>query len=489
MLKTFVLSFFLTFTAAAEDSTFKISVYSFPRNLEPQLQTTSVSYLFQNIYRNLFIYTDQNTLVPDLASSCSRNKTKTVLTCKLKKDIKWSNGLPIKAQDFIDTYKRILKPENKYLKPDLLFPIKNAKEIYLGQKDITTLGIKAVSDGELEFTFEKPDHEFEYNLSTFFLSPTKGPTEIKDKAQFITNGPYRPKSWDYGKSFTIESNPHYPGHPRPDVQFVAVPEDSVTLRLYEKNELSIVRRLPTLLIPKYKDRQDFISLPVLRFDYLGLSGNLSLDLRKKIAHSLNYPEWQKLMFSKGQPGCMGLPKEWFNEPKPCLELKKIPATDSPAGPLRFHYSTQGGDDHRRTSEWLQNQWKTNAGLNFQVRGIENKTFVAELKNNPPDVFRKGLAPDRPTCSGILENFTSGHPENYIKNQSPVFDKLVEDLRQSSSKKRQTELCRKGFDWLMDQYLLIPTGSYDFSILISPKFKGWKLNQLNQLDLKDLRPNN
>jgi oligopeptide transport system substrate-binding protein len=480
--------FFLVilFPLSLAADTFKISIYTFPRNLQPQLQSSAVSYLFQNIFRNLYLYDGKKGLVLDFAEKCGRNPENTVLKCKLKKNLKWSNGDAIVAQDFVDTYKRILDPKNKYIRPDLLFTVKNAKEIYLGTKKPDELGVKAVSPREIQFDFEKPDSEFEYNLANFYLSPTKGDYEIKDGRQYLTNGPYKLKSWNAGKNLTLESNAYYPGHPRPLVEFLIIDEDTVSLRLYEKGEMSIVRRLPTLLIPKYRDRKDFVSLAALRFDYLGMGPELKNDplTRKILATSLNYPEWQNLLFSKGRPGCIEFPPAWGHFKK-CFDFQKGQSSASKKN-LKFYYSLQGGDDNRRTAEWLQSQWKKNAGIDFQVRGIENKTFLSELKNSPPGVFRKGLAPDRPTCSGILENFTSDHPENYIQNRSPEFNKVIEELRQSSDKKTKTKLCKKAFHTLLNQYLIIPTGSYDYSMLVSPKFTGWKLNELNQLDLSHLK---
>jgi oligopeptide transport system substrate-binding protein len=471
----------------ALSATFKITIGSFMRSLQPQLQTSAVSYVSQNLFRNLFIYDQEKGLLPDLAQNCKRKNAGKTLVCTLKKDLKWNNGTTLVAQDFVDTYQKILDSKNKFLRPDLLFTVKNAKEIYLGSKPASELGVKALSKDQIQFEFTKSDQEFEHNLSSFYLSPTKGEYELKEGAKFFTNGPYMVKSWDPSKGITLESNPYYPGHPRPDVEFQVITEDTVTLRLYEKGDMSFVRRLPPLLIPKYRTRDDFVSLPVLRFDYFGMGPDLKdqPQIRKALATSLDYSALQSLLNSKGRPGCLGLPEAWFDKPLKCYELEKQKPLEGKKE-LKFYYSLQGGDGNQRSAEWLQAEWKKNLGINLQVKGIENKTFVAELKANPPSLYRKGLAPDRATCSGILENFTSDHPENYIQLKDAKFDKLVEELRETSNSSKKKKLCREGFETLINNYLLIPTGNYDFSMLVSKKFTGWKLNELNQLDLSHLK---
>ena len=472
---------------AAEAPPFKISIYSYPQTLEPQQQGSSVSYLFQNIFRNLFIYQGQGRLKPDMAKSCVRKNKGLLLQCRLRNDLRWSNGEKITALDFVQTYQQILDPKNQSQRPDFLFPVKNAKEVFEGKKKPQDLGVKATLSGELQFELAQNDEEFEYNLSTFYLSPIKGSYDFKSQQSFLTNGPYKIKSWNPGQSVLVTSDSFYPGpKDRPDVEFFYIEEDSVTLRLYDKKELHFVRRLPTLLISKYQNRKDFFSLPVLRFDYLAFGPELKAEpeIRKALSGSLDFKEWQTLLSSVGTPGCPGFPSDWVEPPRPCLK-KELVTTPRLKKNWLYLYSLQGGDDHRRTAEWLQNQWKKNLKIDFQVRGVENKNYVSEIKKNPPTVFRKGLSPDRPTCTGIMENFTSLHPENYLQTNNSEFDQLVQKMRQTSVPVNRRKLCRKALDSLLDDYKLIPTGPYNISLLASPDYNGWHLNELNQLDLNEL----
>ena len=94
--------------------------------------------------------------------------------------------------------------------------------------------------------------------------------------------------------------------------------------------------------------------------------------------------------------------------------------------------------------------------------------------------------DRPTCLAALENFESTHPENYIQFKSKKFDELLSQMRGEASEKTLKELCSKGLKMLIEPALLIPLGEMKFSILVSPKFKGWEINSLNQLFLTHLK---
>ena len=474
---------FATLPALAAKS-FSFHLSSEPSSLDPQkTKSAASSYLLNTLHRNLFRYDDDKGLVPELGEKCiSKEKS---LTCTLKKNLKFSDGTPLVAQDFLNTYKKLLSPEVAAPRADLLFKIANAKEFYEGKVPFEKVGITAPDPRTLKYTFSTLDPEFQYHLANFILAPTK-------TDPLIGTGPYRLADWKKGEKILLESNKHYVSFSArlPAVEVLFIEEDSVALQLYEKGQLSFLRRLPTLFIPQAKSRMDFHWIPVLRFDYLGFGPQLKdqEDVRRSLIYSLNYPELMKIFSAEGlPPGCAGLPKKWFPQDVPCFEydLKKV--TKKPVqGPLKMTFSSLGGEDHKRATEWMQNQWIKNAGLQVELEGKENKIFLSDLKKNPSAIFRKGIGLDRPTCLAALEQFGPEHPENFIRLSDPLFTKISTELAKPTSTKKSQQLCLEGVDFLMSRHLLIPLGPIHFAILAKKDFTGWKLNQMNQLDLSDLR---
>lgn len=476
--------------------TFRLHLSNEPSQLDPHLQKSSASsYLLQNIYRNIFIYDNKQGLVPDLGESCKREGP-LVLICKLKKGLLWSDGSALTSADFLKAYQRVLDPKTAAPRADMLFKIKNAPAIYKGQKKIETLGITAPDAQTLRFEFEEKDPDFEYNLASFLLTPVKNILKPGQKAsELIVNGPYKLIDWLPGQKIQLMSNTNYKNgnvNKRPLVEFLFINEDSVALQLYEKNELSFLRRLPTLYIPKFKTRPDFYWIPVVRFDYIGFGPELKdhPKVREALARSLNYPELQKIFSSEGVPGCPGIPSAWMTE-ELCYKLdtakakktfgedKNIPAN------MKLMYSSLGGEDHRRATEWMQAQWQKSLNLKIQLVLRENKVYLSELQQNPPALFRKGVAPDRPTCLATLETFADWSPENYIQLKDPEYQNLLKKLGEATSPQDQRKICTEGVRYLMDRYLLIPLGEIHFAVMAKKTFSGWKLNSMNQLDLASL----
>lgn len=476
-------------SAASAAPTFRLHLLGEPSNTDPALQKSSASsYLLQNLHRNLFIYDNEKGLAPELGTGCTRSGAggKTV-TCTLKKNLKWSDGSALTAGDFLRTYRRILDPSLKAPRADLLFSVKNATAVYRGEKK--ELGIQAVDDHTLKFELEEPDPDFEYNLSSPILSPRKdGGTEA-------VSGPYKVKSWEKGKRIVLTPNGFYQGGApgRPDVEMLFIEEDSTALKLFDKKELDFLRRLPTVYIPRYKSKPEFHWVPVLRLDYIGFGPKLRdrASVREALALSLDYQQLQALFHSEGRPGCPGVPESWFADGKaPCLPFdakaarKALGAEKLP--PLTFLFSALGGDDHRRAAEWEQDQWKRNLGVTVRLKSLENKLYLAEMTDHPPDLFRKGVAPDRPTCLAILETFAPGNRENYLDLKDPTFQAQLEKLRTGADEKNRRLACESALRRLIELRAFIPLGRMHFSILARPEFTGWKLNEMNQLDLAGLR---
>lgn len=481
--------------------TFRLHLSNEPSTLDPHQQKSSASsYLLQNLYRNLFVYDNDKGLVPDLGENCKR-ESPLVLVCKLKKGLQWSDGSALTAEDFLKAYQRVLDPKEASPRADLLFKIKNAPAIYKGQKKIDTLGITAPNSTTLRFEFEEKDPDFEYNLASFLLSPVKNTLKPGQKAsELVVNGPYKIADWISGQKIQLINNSKYNlgnSQKRPLVEFLFVNEDSVALQLYEKDQLSFLRRLPTLYIPKFKTRADFHWIPVVRFDYIGFGPALkgAPNVREALALSLNYKELQKIFSSEGVPGCPGIPNNWMTE-ELCYSFDAKKAKDLLAKEktrpqnLKLMYSSLGGEDHRRATEWMQSQWEKNLGLKVQLLLRENKVFLNELQQNPPTLFRKGVAPDRPTCLATLETFADWSPENYIQLKDPEFQDLLKKISEASNAgPDQRKLCTQAVRFLMDRHLLIPLGSIHFAILAKQKFVGWRLNSMNQLDLAGLESKN
>lgn len=494
----FSLVFWINLHAQTPPSTAAFHLNSEPATLDPHLQKSSAAgYALDNLYRNLLWLTPQGELKPDLAENCQRSssskKKNFQIICKLKPNLKWSNGSALTSKDFLRSYERLLHAKTQSRRADLFFPIVNAEEYYRGETDFKNVGIQAPDEKTISFTLKAKTPEFEYSLTGFYTAPS--PEEALIGKLF--SGPYQVKEWKKNQYFLLEQNKYYVAKPDltlPNVKFMFVPEDSVAFKLYQKNQLQFLRRLLTHLIPQFQKSSEYFSIPIFRFDYLGFGEYLKNqpDLRKALALSLPYDELTQLFHSKGQYGCAGLPDSFFESKAPCyqydlaaakaaLQKSKWPLDK----PLQIIYSTQGGEDHQKLATWLQIQWKKNLGLQLEIKAVESKIYMSKVKNEKQYIFRRGVAPDRVSCAAALEPFRQDDSENLLKHFHLDLDQRIEKLN-GLSLSESKKLCTALVTQMMDQYVFIPAGAFEFSILAKPQLKNWSLNQLNQLDLSQLQ---
>ena len=92
------------------------------------------------------------------------------------KDSKWTDGRTVQANDFVFSWKRLINSNSKSEASTLLYDIKNARQINLGNVSVDDLGVSAVDTYTLKITFENENVDldrFFTNLSSIALVPLR----------------------------------------------------------------------------------------------------------------------------------------------------------------------------------------------------------------------------------------------------------------------------------------------------------------------------
>ena len=123
-------------------------------------------------------------------------------------ETRWNDGTYVSADHVVYAWERIL--ENKSEAASLLYDIKNARAIKIGEGEytISDLGVRAIEDRVVEITFEgKIDYEqFLVNLTSYALVPLRKEVFNTYKTQedwakksltMITSGPFRLREVSY----------------------------------------------------------------------------------------------------------------------------------------------------------------------------------------------------------------------------------------------------------------------------------------------------
>ena len=177
-------------------------------NLDPQISVTdsAMQKVFSLTYEGLTRLDEngkwQKALMKDYTID-KDNEDEFSILITLKTSY-WSDGRTVQAADFVYSWKRLLDANAKYEAASLLYDLKNAYEIKMGDASIDDLGVAAVDTYTLQVKFEKKIdlNDFFTNCTSVALVPLREDVVTrygddlwaKKGTYIITNGPFIPKT-------------------------------------------------------------------------------------------------------------------------------------------------------------------------------------------------------------------------------------------------------------------------------------------------------
>ncbi|MBO5986533.1 MAG: peptide ABC transporter substrate-binding protein [Lachnospiraceae bacterium] len=189
-------------------------------------------------------------LVDGLAESYEHNEDYTQWTFHLRES-GWSNGEPVTADDWVYAIGAMLDGTAQLSFADFLYEIKNAREVYTKQKDVSELGVKALDDKTLVFELAYPVTYFPYLITHPMhfgydreFSEKVGVENIGTEAQYsISNGPFYVDSWEHDNLLIFKKNPYYWNKDNVKIDQVnvyVIPNQATQVNLFLNGELDVV---------------------------------------------------------------------------------------------------------------------------------------------------------------------------------------------------------------------------------------------------------
>jgi peptide/nickel transport system substrate-binding protein len=197
--------FLLTAAFVHAKDTFVFGIDSDPGNSINTI-TTGDRYglsIIKLVYSPLFMFNGPTAKVYFLAESVTPSKDFKTYTAKLRKGVKWHDGVAFTADDVVFTYEQQLKESNGgWANSQLVF-------------DGKPIVVKKVDDYTVTFTFPLLTADAEEAIANIFILPKhvyEGEKDIGTSPKNATpvgTGPYKFKAYKAGESFTFEANPDY----------------------------------------------------------------------------------------------------------------------------------------------------------------------------------------------------------------------------------------------------------------------------------------
>ncbi|MBP9914492.1 MAG: peptide ABC transporter substrate-binding protein, partial [Opitutaceae bacterium] len=209
--------------------------------------------------------------VPGVAERWDVSLDNLTYTFHLRADARWSNGAPLVAQDFLNSFRRVLTRSLGADYATMLYVVQNVEAYHKGQLlDFTQVGFAAPDAHTLIIRLEHPSPYFLSLLTNPVWFPVCLPALEKAGSpytrggpwtrpeNFVGNGPFVLKSWQPGRTIIVEKSPTY--WDATQVRLHAIyfhPTDSVDAeeRAFRAGQLHITESLPVSKVDAYRRDQ------------------------------------------------------------------------------------------------------------------------------------------------------------------------------------------------------------------------------------------
>jgi ABC-type oligopeptide transport system substrate-binding subunit len=126
-------------------------------SLDPGAASDSYSLeVLGDLYEGLTAENADGAIVPGVAASWTVDSTGTRYEFHLRHDARWSNGAPVRAQDFVNAWRRVADPKRASPVADDLRVILGAQDISAGHANPSSLGVSALRDDVLLVVLTNP---------------------------------------------------------------------------------------------------------------------------------------------------------------------------------------------------------------------------------------------------------------------------------------------------------------------------------------------
>jgi len=501
----------------AKDQVLRVMLEDQPASLDPgQTQYTYEAAVLRAVSEPLLQpKPDLSGVEPAAAQSYEVNGAGTAYVFHLRPSARYWDGTPVKAQDFIYAWQRLVDP--RLAAPDeTLFAnaILNGEKVSLmdPQRDkatidsaLGTLGLKAVDDLTFQVQLQQPYPAFVWLAALPASAPIRKDvvSQSGDKwatapGSFITNGPFKVTEMVRNDHIRVERNPYYWG-PRPAlarIDFTIVNDGATALDRYRKGELDVatvqLAQAASVAGDKTLSRQ-LVKTPNLTVFWIAFRTNSPpLDnprLRQAIAQAIDRNAFVKeILQGEGEAATTLIPRGMHGY-TPSLTTQKFDVAQARASlaasglsgkqvSLTYAYD-QTLDSAKATAKFVHDQLKANLGIEVALQPLDANTLSSHLESGQFQITGpRGWTADYPDQADWYDVFLTTS-DNILYWHNQQFDNFVSVARTDGNAARRDQ------EYLQAQSMLVSEAPVAFLAqtvswyLVQPYVRGMVTSPLDE----------
>ncbi len=516
LLMVLLASLSIVFAADGDYVRFVIANSAEPESLDPsQIQGVPEHRVYEALFEGLVIV-DPETAdgIPGVAESWDISDDGLTYTFHLREDAKWSDGVPITADDVVWSWLRELAPETA--SPYAWFPamfIAGASEYNSGAADASAVQIRAIDDYTFEMTLVGPLPYVIGALShySFAIVPRhaieKYGSDWTQPENFVGNGPYilsehvpqdrivAVKNYNYWDADNVHLD---------EVVFLASDSNSTNYNMYLSGEVDWNTGIDLNNLDQISMRSDYQVAPQLSTYYYTINVTQPpLDdarVRKAISYAIDREELIYTVTRSGEIASWGIVPDMAGyegleeaeigtmyDPEYAQQLLAEAGYPNGIGfpTITLLYNTN--ESHRQVAEYIQQQLKENLNINIVLDNQEWATYLSNRNSGNFQIARAGWVGDYQDPNTFLDMFVTGAGMNGGRYSNAEYDRLIALAATMPAGEERFEVLRQAEEILINEDQgIIPLYVYVSQNLIDTnKWGGWYPNTMNYHPTKDI----
>lgn len=496
-------------------NTLRVDIGMEPPTLDPALAEDLYAFrVINDLFAGLVDWDQSNRPIPGMASSWTISPDGKSYTFHLRNDLKFSDGVPITANDFIYSWQRLV--DNKTASPYnfLLKNVVNANAIISGKLDKTQLGVKAIDDYTLEVQLEYPNNAFLSYLTvpdTFVV-----PRHVIDKygkdwtspKHIVTSGAYLLTEHVLNGHLRAIKNHNFYAAKQvkiDNIEYFPYMDINVSLANFKTGTLDTTwQNVP---VDKYhRLKQDYPhelhTVQWERIEYLVFNMQLAkyannLKLRQALSLAVDRNALVNEVLKSGQSPLYSVVSPtiengtyrdikytWSNLSNQ-NRLKKARQLYKEAGfsdknPLKLSLSYRNNDLYKKVSLSLAAMWSNSLGVKTTVNAMEWKSLIQALHRGDYDIAFAGWGADYNSVSTYTPLYLCSSPNNYSHYCNNSYDQLIITTDNILDAQSQKAGYQQALSLILNSYSTIPLYQPAHQRLVRVRVHNYQINN-NYLD--------
>lgn len=474
----------------ANENTLLVDVGAEGASVDPARAENAEEFRIVNdLFAGLVDFDQTNKSIPGMAYSWEISPDGKTYTFHLRNNLKFSDGTPITANDFVYSWQRLVDPKTASVYNFLLAGVVNAEAIMKGDLPSTSLGVSALDEQTFRVQLVRPMNEFLVYITAPAVAVV--PKQVIDKfgkawtepQNIVTSGAYVLKEHVVNGYTLVQKNLNYYDAANvhiEKVKYFPFIDTSVAISTYKTGGLDttwknipidrfelIKHDYPKELHVTLAERSNHLSFNLKLPKYannlkLRQALTMAIDrevLTNKVLKSGQQPQYSIVTPTIENGKYANVKYEWatWSRDKQISEAKRLykEAGFAANHPLKITLSYYTNDINKKTSLAIAAMWKSVLGVETRIAVQELKSFIVSGRKSDFDIRLSTWGADYNSVTTYTPLYQCGNANNYSAYCSQTYEAQIKTAQQIVDPKEQTNAYKTAITTVLNDYPVVP----------------------------------